>query len=217
VFSHKDRLGEFRAELQEELDAEPIEAAPDDEQLVSRAARYFDPGDLHPITVDLILATAESTQLGKGHEERSRLRVKQAAEEVRRRPLLRVGEALHEFRRRAGVSEVNAAKRLGISRGVLKRIELGGVALLLECAPEKVATYVVSLGLDAKRVLEALYATLRPTPSHPRSTYGYAASFRLARQLPPAERRASEPEEGTPETHWAVTFLLRAEHERYHQ
>jgi hypothetical protein len=217
VFSPEDQLGYLRTELQEELDAEPTEAALGDEQLASRAARYFDPGDLNPMTIDLILTTAESPKLATGNRERSRLRVKHAVAEIRRRPLLRIGETLHEFRRYAGVSEVDAARGLGISRGVLKRIELGGVALLLGCAPEQVATYVVRLGLDAKLVLAALYGTLRPTPSHPRSTYGYAALFEPARQSPPGESGTSTAEDRTRETDWAVTFLLRAEYERDHQ
>jgi hypothetical protein len=217
VFRPEDQLGHLRTELQEEVDTEPREAALGEELLASRAGRYFDPGGLDPITIDLILTTAEPPKLAAGNRERSRRRVKHAVAEIRRQPLLRIGETLHEFRSYAGVSEVDAAKGLGISRGVLKRVELGGVALLLGCAPEKVATYVVSLGLDAKLFLAALYGTLRPTLSHHRSTYGYATSFEPARQVPPSESGTSTAEDRTREMQWAVTFLLRAEYERDYQ
>jgi hypothetical protein len=215
--SPEDRLGQIRRELHEDLDAEPIEAALGDEQLASRAAQYFDAGDLNPMTIDLILTMAESPKLVEGYKERSRIRVEQAVTEIRKRPLLRLAETLHESRRHAGVSEVDAARMLGISRAVVKRIELGGVALLLGCAPEQVATYVVSLDLDAKVVLAALNATLRPTPDHPRSTYGYGAVFESVPASPPTERETSMAEDRTRETDWAVTFLLRAEYEREHQ
>jgi transcriptional regulator with XRE-family HTH domain len=217
VSSPEDLVEQIRKELHEDLVAEPIEAALGDEQLVSRAAQYFDPGDLNPMTIDLILGTADSPALAEGHEERSRTRVEQAVSEIRKRPLLRVGETLHEARRHAGVSEVDAASVLGISRAVLKRIELGGVALLLGCAPEQVATYVVSLDLDAKVVLAALYSSLRPTPDHPRSVYGYAATIEPAPASSAQGRETSMLEDRTRETDWAVTFLLRAEYEREHQ
>lgn len=203
-------LQRLREELAGEVGHDQSEATPDDEEIVSRALRHLEPSDLHSTTIDLALEPANSRDLPEGYEERSRRRVKEAVAEMRSRQQPRIGDMLHEARRHAGLTEAAAADDIGTTRSVLKRMEAGGVALLLNQAPERVADYVSRLHLDPKRVLSALFAELRPTPGHPRAVYGYTPGLELAERQR-ALQEAADSGGRHYEIEWAVAFLIRAE------
>jgi hypothetical protein len=154
-------LDRVRAELQSFDDAEVAEDEAGD-ALLHRALRQLHSDDLSSLSVDLMDAIAGTVQLPAGEEERARERVQRAAALIREQSA-DAATLLWEGREAAGVSEQEACEALTLSRTALKRVEGGGVGVLINKNPLQVGAYIRRLGIDPRLFLAALFASAHPT------------------------------------------------------
>lgn len=198
----------FREEMRrlddEAAGDEVVELSEQEEEAQEILLRSAPQMDLSQATIDLLLLGADDAGWDViGADERGLARVAMLMHALRSRTPQPIADMLAAARRERQMPVLAAAGMLGVIPQTLDRIEGGQTALLRNLEPGRLATYVQRLGVDAMRVIDALFPGPERGP-----VYGYTPRAS-------AEDRAAAQTRGTirserEDRDWIYTFLKSA-------
>ncbi len=198
----------FRDEMrrldEEAASDEEVELSEQEKQIQDLLLRSADHVDLSQATVDLLLlGDGDGGWDVVGADERGRARVARAMDALRARTHEPIAELLAAARRERRIPVPAAAGVLGVMPQTLDRIEGGQTALLRNLEPDRLASYVRRLGVDAMRIIDGLFPGPEAGP-----VYGYAPRA-SEEDRAAAQTRGTVPSERK-DRDWIYKFLKSA-------